>query len=311
MMKRILTIACIFFSLNLVAQQDAMYTQYMFNTLSLNSAFAGSEGGLSATMLNRIQWLTFEGAPTSQSLTVHSPFISKDNGIGISIQNDKYGPVSVTGGNLNYSYKVNITKYSGLALGLNAGLNVLNADLNSLETTQYGDIAFSSDIKSRLLPNFGFGTYFFNKHIYAGISVPRFLRNNYYRNTSTNLVKNSRENLIYYIMGGAVFDIAKNVEFKPSILTKIINAASPEIDFTGLLYFDKKLWVGGMVRTGDALGVITGFRITEQISLGYSYDWSYAITRSNYVGHSHEILLKYNFVFKQRVAISSPRHFIF
>lgn len=305
-------IVLIFIQTIALGQQDAMFTHYMFSTALINPAFSGSTQGLTLVGMNRIQWVTFDGAPTTQAVSLHSPIFTKNNGLGLSISNDISGPQRTSGIVIDYSYKLNITENSGFALGLKAGTNVMNIKLSELGINDETDPAFNTDIESKILPNFGFGTYYYNEFLFIGFSIPKLLKNDFHGNTFINLTNgNSEESLHYYILGGATFKLSETVSFKPSFLIKTTNAAPTEMDLSGLLYFSEKFWAGAMLRTGDAIGILVGMRVSEQIQIGYAYDFSYGLSTLNYNGGSHEIMLKYSFIYRQKNTVTSPRHFSF
>jgi type IX secretion system PorP/SprF family membrane protein len=305
-------IAGIFISLgsfSLHAQQIPMYTHYMYNTLSVNPAYAGSREALSITALHRSQWVGFSGAPMTQTLTMHSPVASEHIGLGLSFTNDKIGPVNTTSIFGSFAYIMQLTKRSKLALGLSGGTNILQADLEALDLDVEGDPAFV-DIRNRATANFGFGAYYSMKRFYAGLSVPNLIENNYstvtLNNGSQSLAKEERH---YFFIAGAMLDITPNVAFKPTTLIKYTPKAPSQIDLTAAFVFNERLLLGGMYRSGDAVGALVGFNLSPQFYVGYSFDWSYGVRTFKYNQGSHEIVLRYDFIFPGRKQIDSPRYF--
>ena len=313
-MKRIkkitLAIVSIIGALNIQAQQDPMYTHYMFNTLMVNPGYAGSRDALTITGLHRSQWVDFKGAPVVQSLTMHSPFKNEHFGVGLSVLNDKIGSSNRTSIFGDFAYRMKLNKKSKLALGLSAGANIFQGNLSSLQLDQQSDPAFQNNITNRALPNFGFGLYYSRERFYAGISAPGLLQNNY-SNVSlvngTNLV--GAEQRHYFFIAGAVLNITDNLAFKPTTLIKATSAAPIQADFTASFIIMKKVLLGVMYRTGDAVGGLIGFNATDQLYLGYSYDWSYGLRTGKYNQGSHEIVLRYDFIFFSKKQIHTPRHF--
>jgi len=169
--------ACIFSLLYVQAQQIPMYTHYMYNTLVVNPAYAGSRDALTVTALHRSQWIDFKGAPTTQTITVHAPLRKENIGLGLSLLNDKIGPSNNTSIAGYYAFIMKLNENSKLALGLSAGINFYQARLNTLLLDQQADPAFLTNIKNHITPNFGFGAYYSRKQFYAGISVPYILQN--------------------------------------------------------------------------------------------------------------------------------------
>ena len=308
-MKKILFSICALIGASQVfAQQDAMFTHYSFNTLAVNSGYAGSRDALTVTGLHRSQWVGFDGAPTTQTLTLHAPVANNKIGLGLSVLNDKIGPTNQTAFYGDFAYKIPVGK-GKLAFGLKAGVNMVSNSLNELGTTESGDVNFEQNVKSELLPNFGFGLYYSTPKYYVGLSTPRLLENNYETSTSTGSAQGERRH--YFFIAGMIFPLNETgtVKLKPTTFVKMTEAAPLELDLTALFYFQDKYWVGPMWRSGDALGVLAGLNITDQFAFGYSFDWSYGLKTFQYNGGSHELMLRYDFIFKEKGRIKSPRYF--
>jgi type IX secretion system PorP/SprF family membrane protein len=302
----VLTLGC----LTTTAQQAPMYTHYMYNTLSVNPAYAGSRDALTLTALHRSQWVGYKGAPVTQTLTAHSPIRNEHIGLGFSLLHDKIGPTNNTSVFVQYAYRLTLTAKSKLAFGLSAGANFFSANLNDLQLDQQIDPAFAVNVTNHVSPNFGFGAYYSRERFYAGVSVPNLLQNSF---TATNQLNNNtligKDQRHYFFIAGAVFNIADNLAFKPTTLVKVTVAAPVQADLTASFIIMKKFLVGAMYRSGDAFGGLAGLDITEQLHLGYSYDWSYGLETSKYNQGSHEIVLRYDFIFSDKRQIHSPRYF--
>ena len=309
MKKIIILIFIAFTAYSSNAQQDAMFTHYMYNTLAVNPAYAGSRDALTITGLHRSQWVGFDGAPTTQTLTLHTPILNQNTGLGLSFINDKIGPTNTTSFYADFSYKIKLTKKANLAFGLKGGLNMMTHNLTDLSLDTQNDPAFINDVQSKLLPNFGFGMYYFTERFYAGVSIPKLLENNFDLNSTSGTTNLASEKRHYFLIAGSVFDLNEEIKFKPTAFVKLTNGAPIEGDITGSFIFNDKFWLGAMFRTGDAVGILAGINITDQFSLGYSFDWSYANTTFRYNGGSHEIMLRYDFIYKAEEKIRSPRYF--
>ncbi len=303
----ILILSCI--SLVSSAQQDPMFTHYAFNTLAINPAYAGTRDALTITGLHRSQWVAFKGAPTTQTLTGHSPVFNENVGIGLSVLNDKIGPSNTTSFYLDFSYKIKINKKAKLSFGLKGGLNLKKTDLTSLNTYEQNDPLFMEDIKSEFLPNFGFGMYYYTDKYYVGLSIPKLLENNFTENSVSGSVDLASEKKHYFLIGGAVFSLSESVTLKPTMFLKVTNGAPIEGDITANFIFYDRFWTGAMFRTGDAIGILAGLNITEQLAVGYSFDWSLVNSTGKYNAGSHEIMIRYDFIFKKQKMIRSPRYF--
>lgn len=284
---------------NANAQQDAMFTHYMYNTLAVNPAYAGSREALSSTLIHRSQWVSFDGGPTTQTLTIHGPLKSKKIGLGFSLINDKIGPVKNIGAYGDFAYMIKLTEKSKLSFGLKGGINFMQVKLNELTLNEQTDVTFQNNI-SKALPNFGFGLYYSAEKFYAGLSVPRLLENNFRINETKFSSKISEDIRHYYFIAGAIFKLSDNLELKPSTFVKVTNSAPIQADLTTEFIFHKKLLVGAMFRTGDALGILAGFNVTSQLHIGYSFDWSYGLKTMKYNNGSHEIMLRYDLKGKEK-----------
>ncbi|MBA2611609.1 MAG: type IX secretion system membrane protein PorP/SprF [Bacteroidetes bacterium] len=292
-------------ALNTFSQQDPMYTHYMYNTLMVNPAYAGNRDALTITALHRSQWVDFQGAPIVQSLTLHSPLKNNHLALGLSILNDKIGPTNRTSLYGDFAYRMDLTKKSKLALGLSGGVNMFKANLGALALDQQADPSFQTNINNRITPNFGFGAYYSRERFYMGLSVPNLIENNY---SSDGAIAGS-EQRHYFFIAGALFNLSENVAFKPTTFVKVTSAVPIQADFTASFIFMKKFTLGAMYRTNDAFGALLGFNFTEQLFLGYSYDWSYGLQTGKYNQGSHEIVLRYDFLTAAKKQIHSPRYF--
>jgi type IX secretion system PorP/SprF family membrane protein len=292
------------------AQQAPMYTHYMYNTLSVNPAYAGSRDALTITALHRSQWVDFKGAPLTQTLTLHAPLQNEHIGIGLSVTNDKIGPINNSSAFVDFAYIMKLTQKSKLALGLSAGANMFKANLSALNLDQQIDPVFQNNISNKITPNFGFGAYYSRERFYAGVSAPNLLQNSYsvitQANGNTLIGKEQRH---YFLIAGAVFNLSENLDFKPTALIKVTPAAPIQGDVTASFIIMNRLLLGVMYRTGDAVGGLVGVDITEQFHIGYSYDWSLGLQTSKYNKGSHEIMLRYDFISGSKKQIHSPRYF--
>ena len=297
-------------SLNIQAQQAPMYTHYMNNTLVVNPAYAGSRDALTVTAINRMQWVDFEGAPVTQSLTMHTPLSNEHMGIGLSVLNDKIGPTNTTSLVFDYAYRFNLTENSKMAFGLSVGANLFQADLSALQLDVQSDPVFLNNINNHVTPNIGFGAYYSRERFYAGFSIPNLLETSYSeidQGNGNSLI--GKEQRHYFFIAGALFHVTENLDFKPTSYVKMTVGAPIEADLTASFIIQKRFLLGAMFRTGDAVGGLIGFDITEQLHLGYSYDWSFGLQTFKYNKGSHELILRYDFLIFDKKQIHSPRYF--
>ena len=309
-MKKIaLIIGLSLLSIVLYSQQDAMFTHYMFNTLAVNPAYAGSRDAFTVTGLHRTQWAGFEGAPITQTLTMHTPIPLKNSGIGLSLVNDKIGPTRTTSFYADFSYKIKINERANLAFGIKGGVNFMKADIASLNTIDPNDPKFVSNDQSEFLPNFGFGLYFSTDKYYIGASIPKLLENDFKNNSISGGTDLANEARHYFLIAGTLLNLNEDFKLKPTSYIKITPAAPIEGDITTSVIYKDKFWLGAMFRTGDALGLLFGINITNVLSVGYSFDWSYNNSTFKYNQGSHEIMIRYDLIMTNEKKIYSPRYF--
>jgi len=295
-----------FFAWESSAQQDAMYTQYMENLITVNPAYAGSKDLLSMMVVSRNQWVSMPNAPISRTFSMHSPIGQTSMGLGLSFVYDDLWPVKQTGVFADYSYRLFFSNQRTLALGLKAGVNFYDAGLSALETNDPGDPVFVNDINRRFLPNFGVGAFYYTNKYYAGISIPKLIENTINDN-GVSVQNTSKEKLHVFFMAGYVFDVNRIVKFKPSILTKYVKNAPASLDVNGTFLFYDRLWVGAMLRFGDSFGGLFQLQVTNQIKFGYSYDLPINKLGA-YNNGTHELMISYDFN-PRSGRVRSPRYF--
>lgn len=306
-MKKIIlaTLTFIVLSTTMKAQQDAMFTHYMYNTLWLNPAYAGTRDAFTVTGIHRSQWVGFDGAPVNQSITMHTPILNGKVGVGLSVLNDKIGPTKSTSIALDLDYQIRLNTKSKLSFGIKSLANMYNNNVNALELDTKNDAAFAENTQ-RILPNAGAGIYYYRERFYAGFSVPKLLENKF---TSSNVNAASKEQRHYFFIIGTVIDLSKDIKFKPTCFLKATPAAPLQGDITANFLVNNKFSIGAMYRTGDAVGALLGYNFSEQFTLGYSFDWSMANTTGKYNNGSHEIMLRYDLISKAKAKIKSTRFF--
>jgi type IX secretion system PorP/SprF family membrane protein len=292
-----------------LAQQEAMYTHYMLNTLAVNPAYAGSRDALTGTLLHRSQWVSFPGAPVTQTLTIHGPAFSEKLGLGLSFVNDKHGPLSNTSVFVDAAYIMYLNKEDRLAFGVKGGISLFRGAFSDINTTVAGDNVFGADIGATAKPNFGAGIYYYKPRMYIGLSSPALLNNKYSVGANGESIVTYEQAQHVFLIAGTVFEVARDMELKPTSLMKVTAGAPIEMDVTAMAIYREKVQFGLMYRTGDAAGILAGFNINEQLYAGYSFDWSFTNATGRYNQGSHELALRYDFVYKHRRKIKSPRYF--
>ncbi|MEC7264621.1 MAG: type IX secretion system membrane protein PorP/SprF [Bacteroidota bacterium] len=262
-------------SLGSYAQQDAQYTQYMYNTLSVNPAYAGSRGQLSFAGLYRSQWVGLDGAPETFTINLHSPIRNSRLGYGISVVNDNIGDgvVQQTYLDAAISYTLEFARDAKLSFGLKAGGDMISLDFNGLRNFDQ-EVVNQNNIDNKFTPNFGLGVYYHTDKFYAGLSAPNILETEYFDNDNSDNSVNflSAQRINFYFITGYVFDIGPDLKFKPALLTKAVGGAPLQVDVSASFLFADKFSFGAAYRWDAALSGLVGFQLTEQLMVGLAYD---------------------------------------
>lgn len=296
-----------------MAQQDAQYTQYMFNTMSVNPAYAGSRGQLSIAALYRAQWVGLEGAPETQTLNLHSPVRNSRLGYGISIVNDNIGDGVVQQTYLDavVSYTLDVSQEGKLSFGLKAGGNLLNLDFNGLNNFDNEPIT-GDNIENRFSPNFGLGFYYHTNKFYAGLSAPNVLETDHFDNSQrdANSVQFlSTQKINFYLITGYVYDLNPYLKFKPALLTKLVGGAPLQVDVSASFLINEKFSLGAAYRWDAAVSALAGFQISDQFMLGLAYDRETTeLGGTQFNDGSFEVFLRFELIRSFRRTIS-PRFF--
>jgi type IX secretion system PorP/SprF family membrane protein len=287
------------------AQFEPQFTQYMFNEMFINPAYAGSREHMSMTLLYRNQWVGLEGAPTTQTFTAHTPLRNDRMGIGLSIMNEEIGVTRDLSFYGNYAYRMP-TSFGFVSLGLSAGLINHTERLSDLNIREQGDESFIGTPRVTV-PNAGFGTFVQGRNFYAGVSIPRMIKNTVDAGASKSENKIEMQSWHYYITGGYVQPLNETIKMKATSMVKAVSGA-PLIGEFGLhALFHETFWIGAAYRTGDAWAAIAQFQINNQLRMGYSYDFTTTELRNHSSG-THEITLGYDFSFNKKKVVT-PRYF--
>lgn len=311
-LKHFLLVILLSFSSISIGQQLPQFTQYMYNTISINPAYAGSRDVLSMVALHRSQWMGIEGAPSTQTISIHAPMRNERVGLGLSFINDKLGYERFSYIYGDFSYTIPTSDYTNLAFGLKAGFTHYNLDTKLLSDPSIIQDPFFDNELTRWSPNIGVGIFWYGQKWYAGLSAPRILSTDYNEGLQVgdgNLDYAAIERVSYYFTGGYVFDLSDSMKFKPATLFKLTNGAPVSIDLTANFLFNDRFWIGGSYRINEsaaAFGGLIDFQVTDRMRVGYTYE----IPTSDIRGHSngtHEVLLMYEIIRDNRER--SPRYF--
>ena len=279
-------------------QQSPIYSQYIFNGLVLNPAYAGSHVQMSLTTMYRNQWVNFDGAPKTFSLSGHTSLMKNKIGVGLMLTNDEIGSYNSQSVFGSYAYILK-TPVGKLALGLQAGFNVVSADFSDLNLIDQGDASFGN-LNSRIRPNFGAGAYFHNENFFAGFSVPFLLNNSLSQDNVESVLSEIREARYYYLHGGALLPItrSKTVQFNPALLIRAQEGSPLNMDINAGFVFYEVFSVGASYRNIDAIITYLDLKLTDQLHFGYSYDWTTSDI-NQFSNGTHEFMLNYRFRIRQ------------
>ena len=285
------------------AQQDAQYTQYMYNTININPAYAGSRGVMSVFGLHRTQWVGLDGAPTTNTFSLNTAINNSNLGVGFSLVNDRIGPTNDNTISADISYTVTMNEVYKLSFGVKASGNIFNLDTDKLDPAQANDPNLQN-FNNEFSPNFGAGVYLHSDKLYLGLSVPNFLQDSKYND---NEVAVFQERMNFYFIGGYVFDVSPSIKFKPAVLTKMVTGSPLQVDASANFLFFDKFMLGGAYRWDAAVSALAGFQVTDGLFIGYSYDMETTQLR-RYNSGSHEVFLRFE-LFNKVSKMVSPRFF--
>jgi type IX secretion system PorP/SprF family membrane protein len=291
-------------AMNCYGQLDPLYSQYMFNVQAYNPAYAGTWDHLGFMILVRNQWVGFEGAPNTNALTVQAPLNNKNIGAGFTLINERIGQIRRLGISVDYSYRLLLGTDLSLRFGVKGGMNNYFNDLGSYALINPNDPVFVTDQVSINRLNFGVGTYLSSDKFYAGLSVPRLLQNELSNNTNTFEL----QNLI--LIGGYVFPITESIDFKPSFNLRYSAGLPMNADLNLSVLLHERFWLGALYRTSSllAFGLNANVLISNNLRIGYAFDFSGPQQLQSFNYGTHEIMISYE-IDVERTRYASPRYF--
>lgn len=289
------------------AQQEPMISEYMFNGLFLNPAYAGSHPYTSATLLHRAQWVGIKGAPQTSLVGIDGPLLGDKMGLGFTLSNDVIGVSHETEIAANYAYRIRLGDGSHLAFGLKAGISLYSATLSDLTYWDSQDVIYQNNIRNAAVGKFGFGVYWSNERSFVGLSVPTIYAADGALTSGLPDAPSHYFTQYYFLNAGHVFALNEDFDLKPSILLKYQPKAPPEVDLNCNVLYKKRFWLGVGYRTGDAFVAMMEFQINPMFRIGYSYDATTSQLRG-YNSGSHEVMLGID-LGKEPIAIKNPRFF--
>ena len=272
------------------AQQDPVYTQYIYNMMTINPAYAGTQNFLHLNTLTRLQWVGMDGAPKTFSLGVHTPLNQRKVGVGLTVVSDEIGPINNTHITVNYAYRITVFESLKLSMGIKGGITSYRADISDLTIIDQDDPNFISDEK-KIMPNLGVGFYLYNQKYFVGFSIPKLLETSIDEEYASSFKELRRH---YYFVTGYNMEITSNWMFKPTIYTRAVSGAPSSNDITLQFIYDQRFGFGAMYRIGDAIGAFIDVQINNQLTMGYGYDFSTNSLLGVNSG-THELMISYEF----------------
>ncbi|WP_339815372.1 type IX secretion system membrane protein PorP/SprF [uncultured Imperialibacter sp.] len=278
------------------AQQRPVISQYMYNGMVLNPAYAGSTNEFSAAVIHRDQWVNIDGAPSFQTFTAHTPLFSNQIGVGLTATRDQVGIHTDYGFYASYAYKIKLA--SGyLAMGLQGGFNDRKSNFDLLRLRDQNDVYLQGTWR-KFSPNFGTGAYYYNKRMYLGASIPHIVKNSVYEDDVNEGVASKAKTPRYvYLTGGMVFPLTDNINLLPAVLIRYQDHLPLGIDLNCNVIFEDIVYAGLSYRSGDSMTLITQLVLNENIRLGYAYDVVTSGQRQ-YTNGTHEIMINYRVLIK-------------
>jgi len=288
-------------------QQDPMYTQYIFNLQTINPAYVGYWQTMGVTLLSRNQWVGLSGHPTTTTFSFQTPLKSENVGLGMSIVLDKVGIEKRLALSFDYSYMILLSDITFLRFGVKGGFTNYSNNLSDYYQYPDGQVdnLFQGNIQNKFMPNFGFGLFLSSDKYYVSLSLPKILENSYQSNVSNYSTKSEVRQL--YLAGGMMFTISDHIKFKPTFMTKTVVGTPFQYDLSANFLLAEKFWIGGMYRSGDSFGAIAQWIISNNLRIGYAYDFT-TTDLQNYQNGVHEVMVTYEFNFASHKYIS-PRYF--
>ncbi|MBV9988844.1 MAG: type IX secretion system membrane protein PorP/SprF [Chitinophagaceae bacterium] len=305
-LKCVVTVAMMTVSFAGNAQQHPMYSQYMFNMLNINPAYAGSRGVISATALYRNQWVNIDGAPQTASFSMDMALKRKKIGLGFQLYDDKLGIERSTGFNMSYAFRIQLTNAGTLSLGLQGGLVNYRAYYSQVRTFQPGDPSFSQDING-FLPAAAAGIYYNSDNFYLGISTPALLQTKLTRDNTADVSSATGRDLHLFLTTGFVVPMGQDLMLKPSVLVKAVSGAPVEYDLNANLWIQNTLALGFSYRTGDSYVGMLELQMSKQLRFGYAYDKTFSSLGQLNNG-THELMIRMEFG-NSNNKVASPRFF--
>jgi len=268
------------------AQQDPLYSQYLFNVMVINPAYAGLNENTNISFNSRLQWSGIEGSPITNTLSANSSFFGGKSGIGMIMMVDKLGINNNTEGHLAYAYHLKGVK-SALSFGLQAGFISRKFNFDELNLRVGDDPYFDPNLVAQSKLNFGAGMLYTKENLMLGVSIPRIMNNNYFEGT-TDVGRYQRH---YYFMGAYLLKLKSELMFKPAALVKSVPGSPISIDLNANFMYRNMYWAGVYTRNFNSYGLMGQVEFADAYRLGYSFELLSKGSTNIRALSTHEIVL--------------------
>ncbi len=268
-------------------QLEPQYTQYMYNIGSFNPAYAGTVENPDISALYRAQWIDIPGAPRTLRLGLNLPWANEKNGMGFNVISDQLGPTSQTFVNAAYSFQINVSQYTRLSFGVNAGGALFNIDFSKGEFEDPEPLINNQDL-NEFYPTVGAGLFLYDDNWYLGASVPNFITGS----ASDEIASLINDKIQLTAIGGYIFEMSDQLKFKPAFLAHMVEGLPLQFNLSANFLFSDVFTAGVGYRVNNSLSGLAGFQISSAVFVGYSYDYN-TNNLAQYNQGSHELILKF------------------
>lgn len=273
------------------AQQDPMYSMYMFDKAIINPAFAGSSNWIVATVKSRNQAIAVSGQEKTQTINVHAPIQKKHIGLGFKLVKDKIAIMNTLNATAMLSYHLGLAG-GKLSLGLEAGVFSKKVNYQELVINMRGDNAIPPSTVSSMVPDVSMGMYYQKKQIYLGFSYYHLIKKSFDNGEASSSQSHLAKQI--NLLGGNVFELSKSLTMEPSFLLKYQPNSTTQLDLNTMLYYNNIIGAGLQYRIGNAVAGILRINIKDSFRICYSYDMNVS-KATPYTKGAHEIILSYGF----------------
>lgn len=284
----LLLLTLVLFSATSYGQLEPQYTQYMYNIGSFNPGYVGTVENPEIAALYRAQWIDIPGAPRTLRLGVNLPWANEKNGLGFNVISDQLGPTTQTFFNAAYSFQINVSEYTRLSFGVNAGGALLDVDFTKGNFENPDEPLLTNQVFNEFFPTIGAGLFLYDDEWYLGASIPNFLTGS----VSEEAASLINDKIQFTFIGGYIFELSDDLKFKPAFLANMVQGLPLKFDLSANFLISDVFTAGASYRVNNAVSGLAGFQISNGVFVGYSYDYN-TNSLGQYNQGSHEMILKF------------------